>query len=128
MPRIRPRIWLTALAGFLVAAMTALAYTGAQAEAGQSLFASMCAVCHGATLGGGMGPALVGPLFRNHWRSAAALFQFVSIQMPLNNPGSLTATQYWDIVSFLLRQNGVPVDDKVLNGESAQESLVPQAG
>ena len=45
------------------AAVAAGLYTAAQAAAGGQSYAQNCAVCHGAELGGGAGPALAGDTF-----------------------------------------------------------------
>jgi mono/diheme cytochrome c family protein len=118
--RIRMHIWLTALVGFFVAAMTALAYTTGQAQAGQEVFANVCAGCHGASLQGGVGPGLVSPAFTATWRNAAALFSFISQNMPLNDPGSLSSGQYWDLAAFLLARNGVSPGGEPLNEQTAE--------
>lgn len=119
MRRIRPAVWLAGLAGFFVTVVTALAYTAAQADAGQQVFVTVCAGCHGATLGGGVGPALVGPAFRTVWTNAAMLLGYVSQNMPLSAPGSLDPDQYRQVVAYLLRQNGVAPDDEPLTEERA---------
>ncbi len=118
--RIRPGVWLTALMGLFVAAMTALAYTSGQAEAGRQVFASICSGCHSPTLMGGTGPALIGPGFRASWRTAAALFDFVSRQMPLSAPGSLSREQYWNVVAYLLQKNGIAPDEQPLDEQTAK--------
>jgi mono/diheme cytochrome c family protein len=120
--RVRVGMWLTAFVGFLVGAMATLAYTGGQADAGQQVFATICAACHGATLQGGMGPALVGSAFRANWQSAAGLLSFVARQMPLSAPGSLSPEQYTNVVAFLLRKNDIPADEKPLDAETAKET------
>ncbi len=119
MRRIRPAAWLAALAGFFVTAVTALAYTAAQADAGQQVFVTVCAGCHGLTLGGGVGPALVGPAFRTVWTNAAMLLSYVSQNMPLSAPGSLNADQYRQVVAYLLRQNGIAPEEEPLTERSA---------
>ncbi len=118
---LRVGVWLTALGALLVGAATALAYATGQAEAGQQAFNAVCSGCHGATLQGGVGPALVGPGFQATWRNALALWNFVAQNMPLNNPGSLAREQYWDIVAFLLRRNGVEPDERPLDEATAEE-------
>ena len=117
---IRPAVWLAALAGLFVAAMTALAYTTGQAEAGQQVFATYCSACHGPALQGGLGPALVGPAFRANWRDAAALLEYVSRQMPLSAPGTLSKERYRNVVAFLLQRNGVAADGQPLDEQSAK--------
>ena len=126
MRRIHVYLWLTALAGLFVAAMTTLAYTTGQAQAGQAVFAGVCAGCHGANLQGGVGPGLVSPAFLATWRNAAALFSFISHNMPLNSPGSLRPEQYWDLTAFLLSRNGVSAGEQALNERMAGQVRLPQ--
>jgi len=123
--RIRTGVWLSALVGLFVTGLTVVAYTVAQAEGGQQVFANICRGCHGANLQGGMGPALVGPGFQAAWRNAAALLGFVSQQMPLNRPGSLSQEQYLNVVAFLLRQNGIEPDGQPLDVTSAEAVQMP---
>lgn len=122
---LRVGVWLAALAALFAGAVTALAYTTGQAQAGQQAF-NICAGCHGANLQGAMGPALVGPGFQATWRNALALWSFVSQNMPLGSPGSLAKAQYWDIVAFLLQRNGVEPDDRPLNAETAEQVRLAQ--
>ncbi|MDI7275422.1 MAG: cytochrome c [Anaerolineae bacterium] len=119
MRRIRPAAWLAAIGSLFVAAVTALAYTSAQAEAGQQVFTTICAGCHGAALEGGVGPALLGPAFRTVWANAAALLSYVSQNMPLGAPGSLTREQYQHVVAYLLRRNGISPGREPLGEEAA---------
>ena len=119
-------LWLTALAGLFVAAMTTLAYTTGQAQAGQEIFGSVCASCHGVNLQGGVGPGLVSPGFLATWRNAAALFGFISQNMPLNSPGSLRPEQYWSLTAFLLRRNGFNAGEQPLNEQTAEQIRLPQ--
>lgn len=123
---IGPTVWLTALVGALVVAMTALAYTTGQAQAGQQVYTSICIGCHGPNLQGVVGPALVGGAFQATWQNAAALFNYVSQNMPLNNPGSLSREQYWNVVAFLLQRNGIEPDEQPLNEETAQKVSLRQ--
>lgn len=123
---MRPGVYLAALAGLSLTVLTVAAYTASQAEGGQQVFANICAACHGATLQGGMGPALVGSGFQAAWRNAAALFSFVSQQMPLNNPGSLSREQAWNVVSYLLNRNGINPDEQPLDETTAKQTKVSQ--
>ena len=119
MRRVRPGLWLATLTGLFVAAMTVVAYTAAQADAGRQLLAGYCAGCHGPTLGGALGPGLVGAGFRATWNTAAALFTYVSQQMPLRAGGLLSPEQYWNLVAYLLRENGIAPDEAPLNEQTA---------
>lgn len=85
-------------------------YTQAQADAGKDIFQKVCAVCHGAQLQGGAGPALAGKQFLSVSQfqeiTAAYFYHFMSTHMPLTNPGSLSQTQYLDIMAYFLEVNG----------------------
>lgn len=98
-------------------------YTEAQAESGAALFARHCASCHGATLGGGMGPRLA-PL-EAWWRdrNLVSLVNFVRGNMPMTAPGSLAAEEYSDIVAFILASNGYPAGEIDLSTDV--EALAP---
>ena len=67
-------------------------YTEAQADAGQTVFASQCAICHGDKLEGKVGPALAGEQFLSVSQyqelTAGFLYKTISRQMPKNAPGS----------------------------------------
>ena len=80
-------------------------FTEAQAQAGQPLYASRCAVCHDA---GGETIRLVGPAFTQAWnsRSTAALYTRIKTTMPFNNPGSLSEAEATAVVAYILKSNG----------------------
>lgn len=101
-------------------------YTQAQADAGKDVFQKTCAICHGKELQGGAGPALTGKQFLSVSQfqeiTAAYFYHFMSTHMPLTNPGSLTKTQYLDVMAYFLQVNGyaagshsLTADDKELN-------------
>ncbi|MBU6448074.1 MAG: c-type cytochrome [Rhodospirillales bacterium] len=96
-------------------------YTAAQAGAGAAAFMQNCAVCHGATLGGGGGPALVGQAFTPAGTTIGSIFNVLAQQMPATNPGGLTHGQYEDLMAYILQKNGYPAGatpityDKALN-------------
>src|SRR5690606_20940651 len=83
-------------------------------ERGQAVFAASCAGCHGAELQGGGAPRL-DPL-NEAWQgmTLAALYRFVSTNMPFNAPGSLVPQQYTDVISYVLAQNGFPAGEAEL--------------
>ncbi len=91
-------------------------YTAAQASAGAQVYAQNCASCHGANLQGVAAPALAGKDFQ---KTAIADHYTVSIirtiatqNMPLSNPGSLSDTQYADVMAYLLAANCYPAGTK----------------
>jgi cytochrome c len=104
-----------------------------QVEAGQHLFAEHCAKCHGASGEGNLrknAPRLVGvaqgealPLEpaaaskvrKSEFRTAADVERFVREHMPADAPGSLTEDQYWALVAFTLKENGIDLGKEHLD-------------
>jgi alcohol dehydrogenase (cytochrome c) len=87
-------------------AKPSVSFTSAQAKDGAGIYAENCAECHGVGLKGISGPKLTGAAFRKKFRSARKLYEFISKQMPLSDPGSLSKKQYIDVTAFLLAKNG----------------------
>ena len=83
-------------------------YTAAQAQAGQTAYASACAGCHGFALAGGAGPALTGMGFMSSWgqKTTRGLYEYLALSMPLGSPGSLSPSTYAAITAFILQANG----------------------
>src|SRR5450756_2449488 len=106
----------TALAPTAAAAATSAALSagtattitaGQLSDAGQAVYASSCAACHGAQGQGGIGPALIGPNANfGAFRSAQDLLTFTTFTMPKTHPGSLSSEQYMDVTAYLLVQDG----------------------
>ncbi|HTZ53993.1 MAG TPA: PQQ-binding-like beta-propeller repeat protein [Candidatus Acidoferrum sp.] len=86
-------------------------FTEAQASDGATVYSASCASCHGAKLEGQSGPSLTGPRFAatlQSYGTGQQMFDFISKQMPLSAPGSLTSAQYYSVSAYLLQQNGYP--------------------
>jgi alcohol dehydrogenase (cytochrome c) len=98
-------------------------YTAAQAAQGASMFAASCASCHAQNLTGGAGPALVGSSFHAsinaNYRTAGQLYGFISKQMPLNAPGSLSRANYLAITAYVIQRNGFSAGASALSTASA---------
>lgn len=96
-------------------------YTKGQARLGAGIYSRHCAECHGSTLAGLSAPALSGPNFKSFIAyskmSALQLFQFINSQMPNNAPGSLTKSQYIEVLSYILKQNNYPLGTVALSSE-----------
>ena len=110
-----PFLIAAAVAAGLAGATTAVAadappaaYTLSQAQAGQNDYALNCAACHGATLGGGAGPALTGNAFMGSYgqKTTQELYDYLSKSMPAGSPGSLAPSTYAGIAAFMLQANG----------------------
>lgn len=49
------------------------------------------------------------------------VYAFISTKMPANKPGSLEPDEYYDILAFDLKANGVDVGDEKLDAASAAQ-------
>jgi mono/diheme cytochrome c family protein len=85
-------------------------YTAAQAAAGAKLYDANCSACHGATMRGPAGPALIGDAFTAQWTNepVSDMYGLMSKNMPLGNPGSLKPAEYLEITAYLLQKNKYP--------------------
>lgn len=109
-----------------------------QAMVGQKLYADNCASCHGDGGEGGKAPRVVGisqgalPLdppsdakYRTtQFKTAADVAGFVVKAMPPKNAGKLTEEQYWDILAFDLKANGVDLGAKHLDATLAPTVVI----
>lgn len=92
-----------------LAAADSMPYTQAQAKAGQAVYSSQCASCHGSNLQGVAAPAVAGTRFlqtaqQNKW-TLQTIDQIVTNNMPFSAPGSLKPQQYADVMAYLLAAN-----------------------
>jgi S-disulfanyl-L-cysteine oxidoreductase SoxD len=89
-------------------------YSAGQAERGKMTYAISCRACHTAA-------SHTGVTFSKWWkgRTLADLYGYMSTQMPKNDPGSLNADQYADVVAYLLKMNAMPAGSAELLPDSA---------
>ena len=117
---------------------------GEQVALGQKLYGAKCAGCHGDSGEGKQGaqsaPAVVGldkgalPLDppatskyrKSQFKTVADIAEFVVKAMPPKAPGSLSAEEYYAILAFDLKANGIDLGDKKLDGELAKTLEVPR--
>jgi mono/diheme cytochrome c family protein len=103
-------------------------YANAQAAQGAGLYASKCAMCHGAQLEGGAGPPLTGPnlttLGTKTHLSVGDMFTYIATNMPMNAPASLSKDEYVKILAYILKQNGYPAGSKPLTYQTASSAKV----
>ncbi len=111
-----------------------------QVAQGQKLYGQYCANCHGASGEGGKAPAVVGlktgalPLDppptakyrKSQFKTVADIAGFVAKNMPADAPGTLTEEQYFSILAFDLKANGIDLGDKKLDGALAGTLDVPR--
>ncbi len=110
-----------------------------QVAAGKKLYADNCASCHGDNgEGGGKTPPVVGvakgalPLDApatsktrkgTQFKTAADIGLWAAKNMPPGGGGSLKESEYWSILAFDLKANGVS-SDKKLDATSAKEIVI----
>ena len=88
-------------------------YNREQWMRGRDVYAGLCAGCH---------PAVthVGPQFTTSWagKKLSDLFGFLRERMPKNDPGGLSEQEYVDVMSYMLRLNGMPAGADELPADS----------
>jgi mono/diheme cytochrome c family protein len=96
-----------------------LTFTAAQVTAGRRTYGSGCSGCHGEELQGlDGGPPLTGATFERWFEGpVSALYEFVSTNMPADNPGALTEMQYISLIAFMAAENGLMPGDVPLPAE-----------
>ena len=95
-------------------------YTDEQAARGKDTYMTECSACHSEDLGGsGYAPALKGDDFAFAWgdKSVGDFFDRIRKLMPPDNPGSLAAEKYRDVIAFVLRENKYPAGDHELSAD-----------
>jgi S-disulfanyl-L-cysteine oxidoreductase SoxD len=124
---------------------TGLPEGGGTAADGAVVYAAKCASCHGAN---GEGVAPVPPLvgrtpdvgydfaraeraprtIGNYWPYATTVFDYVRRAMPLSNPGSLSATETYAVVAWLLHENGIIEANAEMNATTLPAVQMPARG
>ncbi len=89
-------------------------YSDAQAERGEQQFKVSCSSCHTPRM-------FTGGAFAERWngQSMGSVFEWVSVNMPENDPGGLKPQQYADILAFVLGMNGYPVGSEDMPADAA---------
>jgi mono/diheme cytochrome c family protein len=107
---------VTAAAGTHARTIWSGVYTAQQAARGERTYKANCGVCHGIEARLSKQPVFVGAPFMARWRdqSVGDVFMTIKVNMPRENPESLTDEEYIDIVSYFLRENEVPAGDTEL--------------
>lgn len=94
-------------------------FTAEQADAGQRVFGSVCAACHGTA-------EFRGPMFELTWMAEPVgnFFQHISTAMPQDQPGLLEPEEYAAITAYLLRLNGRQPGDRPLPVDTGALSVL----
>jgi S-disulfanyl-L-cysteine oxidoreductase SoxD len=95
-----------------------------QVAQGEAIYARRCAKCHGANGEGKMGPSLVGPQHHlSGYGTADVLFDYTRQVMPADRPGRMQEVEYWAVLAYLLKANGLLPPGTTL--ESATAPQIP---
>jgi mono/diheme cytochrome c family protein len=90
-------------------------YTAAQADAGQEIFAATCiGGCHNIADHKGIA-------FKQRWEGHLVwdLFKTIHVEMPKDDPGSLSDEEAAQLVACLLKLNGLPAGKEALPTDEA---------
>ena len=89
---------------------------------GHELFLANCSRCHGDEGQGDIGPAVIGERHGlRGYGTAQGLFDYVSRTMPFDAAGSLSEQAYWDILAYILTENGYLAEGTELGPENAAD-------
>jgi mono/diheme cytochrome c family protein len=90
-----------------------------QASRGADVYAGYCKSCHTAQ-------THTGATFSAHWkgRPLSDLYVFIRDRMPKNEPASLSAEEYVDVLAYVLQMNRMPAGLKDLPPDSTLLSAI----
>jgi len=105
-------------------------------QQGAAIFAAKCAMCHGATGTEGPNDRLVGgrntlktekpvKTVGSYWPYATTLYDFIHRAMPFTAPQSLSPDEIYSVIAWLLYQNGIIEEDKVIDVRSLPAIRMP---
>lgn len=103
---------------------------------GKVIFETRCQACHGlngegtianTTLVGGNMKSETSPLktVGSYWPHATTLFDYVRRAMPADSPKSLTNTEVYQVISYVLFMNGIIDQNAVLNKDTLLTIQMP---
>ena len=108
--------------------------SGTPAE-GAPLYAAKCAACHGENGRGGIAGAHVGEAqltgpgspktIKSFWPYSTTLFDYLRRAMPYNAPRSLSDSETYAIVAYILALNKLIGDNDTLNAETLPKIQMP---
>ena len=105
-------------------------------EQGSQIYQTQCAVCHGADLGGGIGPQLVAdapepwqpgdtPAIGNWWPYATTVWDYINRAMPFYEPGTLEPDEVYALTAFILAENQIIDEGEEMNRETLPQVEMP---
>ena len=83
---------------------------------GETAFAQSCGGCHGFDM---INIFHTYPTAKTYW-------DFITVSMPFDQPGTLSPRRYLSIIAWLMRENGFPAGDAALTDSTAVlNSIIP---
>jgi cytochrome c len=106
-------------------------YTAEQAKRGADSFAAKCAMCHGGEMQGSPeAPPMAGAEFMFSWggKTAGALYDYIHMNMPPGEAGSLSGQRYADILAAIFQKNEFPAGQNELPADpkALADVLIPK--
>ena len=109
---------------------------GGTAMQGKAIFERRCVACHGMNgEGTNANTRLVGGDMQSeerpirtvgsYWPHASTLFDYVQRAMPADAPKSLTSSEVYQVIAYILNMNGIIEDSLVLDMESLIQVEMP---
>jgi mono/diheme cytochrome c family protein len=62
---------------------------------------------------------VIGPGTLTNFATAEALYNYIKLTMPYQDPSLLSEEERWEVTAFLLRENGVPANGRLLDATTA---------
>ncbi len=118
-------IWVTVLSACSsnAAPTDQTAARSLEVAVGETIYSNHCTRCHGENLQGDIGPKLSVESLSN-FNTAKDLYDFISVKMPLDNPGGLTQEQYMNVEAYILNKIGVLKPSKALTQDNLSQIQV----
>src|SRR4051812_48285088 len=86
------------------------------AATGRKIFAQKCANCHKPA--GKVSAGMIGGLMSSCWRYPKPLFLFVKKTMPMSKAGSLSNSEVYAALAFILSDAGIIGKKEIMNAQS----------
>jgi cytochrome c len=108
--------------------------------AGEKIYTTQCAACHGMNLEGGQGDRLVGgrgsltgndpakpPIktVESYWPYATTLFDYIKRAMPLTSPGTMSNDDVYAVSAYILAKANIIPEDAKLDAQSLAKVKMP---
>jgi len=93
------------------------------AATGRKIFAQKCANCHKPA--GAISAGVIGDMMSRCWRYPKPLFLFVKKTMPMSKAGSLTNSEVYAALAFILWDAGIIGPKEIMNAQSLARVELP---